>query len=236
MSNLQLDGMLPDDYLNLLLSDGDLLAQIVRPIRVVPRVELIPALKAWLAAQDVPPEPPSAAFHQVTAFVQSDPRWGTLPLGQSDLTMKSAGCAVTGVAMLGAGVDMATSPGVLCSWLNAHDGFTPEGLLYWARAAEAVAGMEFVRYVKWHDRALTAAEMQATLELLAVKPLLLQVDYRPGGPLNSHFAVAIGYDETRQDIRIVDPVDGATKWLLESYGAREWDLPRAIYALVEFKL
>lgn len=81
---------------------------------------------------------------------QYDNRWGSIPLGPSSTNIKKAGCAATSVAIQisRSGVKLSSeftsilNPGSFVSFLNARDGFTNNGSIYWAKASEVAP--EFV--------------------------------------------------------------------------------------------
>ena len=177
------------------------------------------------------PTPPTPEPVNVVPLSQRDPAWASLRLGQSSYTIGGAGCAMVSACMEATLVRPDLRPDELNAWLSANGGYTTGGLLYWAKVAEYVDGMDFVTYHKWHrepaDMALVRAE-------LAEGPAILQVDFHPGGALNTHFVLALR--EHEGDIEILDPWDGELKRLLAAYGLQTWDLPRAIYALVRFRI
>ena len=73
---------------------------------------------------------------RVEHFAQADGRWASQSLGQTRSTLGAEGCAVSCAAMVlrfyGADVD----PGRLNDFLIGREGFTPQGWLYWEKAAE----------------------------------------------------------------------------------------------------
>lgn len=81
----------------------------------------------------------------VGLFSQGDPAWGDDQLGPSDQTMGEAGCAVTSAAMVLHSYGVDTDPGRLNAYCDEHGGYTPQGWLYWEKAAETSGGA--VRHV-----------------------------------------------------------------------------------------
>lgn len=74
-------------------------------------------------------------------YSQRDPRWANLKLGRTNLTMSDFGCVVTSCAMiLSYYLDRQVLPSELLKWLNEHNGFTAEGLLYWGKITEFSGG------------------------------------------------------------------------------------------------
>jgi hypothetical protein len=79
-------------------------------------------------------------------YAQTDPAWGEKLLGESGLRMRDFGCTVTGVSnsFRAAGWTDIT-PGFLVDALSAlpkdakgNTGFTPDGLIIWARLREVI--------------------------------------------------------------------------------------------------
>ena len=182
-------------------------------------------------------------LHEPQPYSQHDSRWANLPLGSSTYTVTTAGCAVTAAAMLASRIDPDLNPGELVAWLNTHDGFTSGGLLHWHKVADFVPGLEFVRYHVWRS---TPADINKLRALLDFGPQIVQVDYHPGGPLNTHFVLALAMMDTDtvpgsgeahhpEDIAILDPYTGKLTSLLTSYARTGWDLKRAVYAVAEYR-
>jgi hypothetical protein len=76
----------------------------------------------------------------VHRFAQDDPRWSDDPLGPTQATMGAEGCAVSSSAMVLAFYGQDVDPGRLNAFLTMNGGFTPEGWLYWEKAADYVPG------------------------------------------------------------------------------------------------
>ena len=77
----------------------------------------------------------------VQRFAQDDPRWGDDQLGPAPSTMGEEGCAVSSAAMLLAFYGQDIDPGRLNSYLSDNGGYTPEGWLYWEKAADYRPGL-----------------------------------------------------------------------------------------------
>ncbi len=81
-------------------------------------------------------------------WAQGDSRWGSISLGGTVYTMKRSGCLVTSVTKLivqsGLKDASAFTPKTLVTWLNANNGFTNTGGLYWGKPAEYVSGFQYV--------------------------------------------------------------------------------------------
>lgn len=85
-----------------------------------------------------------AAGEDYRGWVQSDSRWGSLPVGSSGSTVASIGCCVTSVTKLIIQAGLRNSDdfniGTLVRWLNNNGGFTSDGGLYWGKPGECVSG------------------------------------------------------------------------------------------------
>ena len=72
----------------------------------------------------------------VQRFAQADPRWADDQLGPTASTMGEEGCAVSSAAMVLAYYGQDIDPGRLNAFLSNNGGYTPEGWLYWEKAAQ----------------------------------------------------------------------------------------------------
>ncbi len=81
----------------------------------------------------------------VPPFRQADDRWRHDLLGPTRGTLGAEGCAVASAAMVLASYGTDTDPQRLNAFLKTNGGFTPQGWLYWEKAAE-IAGPR-VRHV-----------------------------------------------------------------------------------------
>jgi len=77
----------------------------------------------------------------VQRFAQDDPRWAEDQLGPASSTMGEEGCAVSSAAMLLAFYEQDIDPGRLNAFLSSHHGYTPQGWLYWEKAADYHPGL-----------------------------------------------------------------------------------------------
>jgi hypothetical protein len=163
----------------------------------------------------------------IIAYSQRDDRW------KNDLmvtaTVGGQGCAITACAMLGNQYNPNITPKSLNAFLRTNNGYTPDNRVYWAAVGKLIPEMKFTHYYKWQD---IRANLPLVLEELAKHPVILQVDFRPGGDLDTHFVLALSGNEV--DIDIIDPWDGARTKLLQRYAKEDWDLERAIYAMVVY--
>jgi len=94
----------------------------------------------WTWKRKLAPSGGRYFFHRVELPVpqlfQGDDAWRSDLLGATDGTLGAQGCAVTSVAMVFKYYGIDTDPQRLNWFLDADDGYTPQGWLYWDRAAE----------------------------------------------------------------------------------------------------
>jgi hypothetical protein len=76
----------------------------------------------------------------VPRFAQADPRWAEDLLGPTDSTIGGEGCAVSSAAMVLAYYGVNVDPGALNTFLTDNGGYTPQGWLYWEKAAAFAPG------------------------------------------------------------------------------------------------
>ncbi len=151
----------------------------------------------------------------VPSFRQNDPRWGKDILGATDGTLGAEGCAVSSAAMVMASYGIDTDPQRLNQFLQAHDGFTPQGWIYWEKAAELAPGTVQKEYEDLPSYRLIDEN------LLRGNPVIVRVKLANG---ITHFVVIAGKDGC--DYLIRDPGAGASRGM---YPIRE--LGSMIYAL-----
>jgi hypothetical protein len=147
----------------------------------------------------------------VPSFRQADPIWRYDPLGASDETLGSAGCAISSAAMVFRFYGIDTDPQRLNWFLQEHDGYTPQGWVYWEKAAEFAPGR--VRHI-YED--LPSYRLIDT-NLLRGNPVIVRLRMSRG---TTHFVVIAGKDG--YDYLTQDPGRGASRGL---YPLRELGSP-----------
>lgn len=147
----------------------------------------------------------------VPLFRQGDERWRNDPLGPTTGTLGAEGCAVSSAAMVLASYGIDTDPQRLNAFLTASGGYTPQGWLYWEKAAEIAP--ERVEHV--YEDAPTYHLIDSNLS--AGNPVIVRLRY-PSGV--THFVVIAGKDGF--DYLTRDPGAGASKGLypLKEFGSR----------------
>ena len=100
--------------------------------------------QSWGRREMIEPSGGRYFFHRVElavpSFRQGDERWRGDLLGPTHNTIGAEGCAVASAAMVLASYGYDTDPRRLNAFLKTNGGFTPQGWLYWEKAAEIGGG------------------------------------------------------------------------------------------------
>lgn len=163
----------------------------------------------------------------MTAFSQRDPRWAQDLLGTSFLTLGQAGCLVTAAAAMCADFGIGTDPGRLNKWLTMTGGFVADNLFVFN--ALSGLGLDCGDVIFCRDE---PAPVDVLTELLIAGNcgVVVEVDFTPGGALNSHWVQLLTNAATPL---IMDPwqLPGHELIALDQYFAPGWDLARGLFAL-----
>ena len=138
----------------------------------------------------------------VPSYRQGDPQWRHDLLGPTQDTLGAAGCAITSVAMVMSYYGITTDPQQLNNFLNGNEGYTPQGWVYWEKAAELAP--ERVKHV-YED---LASYKLIDENLMHKNPVIVKLRL-PGG--TTHFVVVAG--KSGFDYLTRDPGAGASKGL-----------------------
>ena len=96
------------------------------------------------------PEGKSGILGEVPFFSQRTGGWENDFVGTSGATIEEIGCAMVCTAMLAKYYGKDTDSGRLNTWLSANNGYTANGLLYWAKPAEYSGGkMQYMDSLSW---------------------------------------------------------------------------------------
>ncbi|MGB8466069.1 MAG: C39 family peptidase [Terrimicrobiaceae bacterium] len=150
----------------------------------------------------------------VPQFFQSDPRWGGDPLGATPGSLAAEGCAVASAAMTLASYGVDVDPGRLNKFLTAlPGGYTPQGWLYWEKAAEFDSG--FTSRLLPHYESLPSYFL-IDRNLLDKNPVIARLRYSNG---TTHFVVICGKEGF--DYLVRDPGRGGEKGVypLKQFGS-----------------
>lgn len=151
----------------------------------------------------------------VPVFRQADERWSGDLLGHTPATLGAEGCAVASAAMVLASYGIDTDPQRLNQFLNGNGGYTPQGWIFWEKAAEFAEGR--VRHA-YED--LPSYEL-IDRNLADGNPVIVRLRLPSG---ITHFVVIAGKDGF--DYLTRDPGAGAEKGLYPL-----WELGSKIEAL-----
>ncbi len=140
----------------------------------------------------------------VPQFFQNDPRWGTNSLALTPSTLGAEGCAVSSAAMALASYGVNIDPARLNEFLiQTPGGYTPQGWLYWEKAAEF--DPLFAPRLLPHYEDLPSYFLIDS-NLLRGNPVIARLRYDNG---ITHFVVICGKEGF--DYLIRDPGAGGTK-------------------------
>ncbi len=147
----------------------------------------------------------------VPSFRQGDERWRGDLLGPTENTLGAEGCAVASAAMVLASYGIDTDPQRLNEYLKTHDGYTPQGWLYWEKAAEIGGG-----HVRHAYEDLPSYEL-IDRNLARGNPVIVRLRMPSG---ITHFVVIAGKDGF--DYLTRDPGAGAARGLypLRDFGSQ----------------
>jgi Peptidase_C39 like family len=133
----------------------------------------------------------------VQRFAQDDPRWADDQLGPAPSTMGEEGCAVSSAAMVLAFYGQDIDPGRLNAFLSSNSGYTPQGWVYWEKAADYHPGL--VRHTYEDLPSYWLIDSNIALG----NPVIVRVHLANG---ITHFVVIVG--KAGFDYLIQDPASG----------------------------
>ena len=136
----------------------------------------------------------------VPRFAQDDPRWADDELGPAPSTMGEEGCAVSSAAMVLAFYGQDIDPGRLNAFLSDNAGYTPQGWLYWEKAADFHSGLARHAYEDLPSYFLIDWNLKRG------NPVIVRIHLANGV---THFVVVVG--KAGFDYLIQDPASGGVK-------------------------
>jgi Peptidase_C39 like family len=136
----------------------------------------------------------------VPRFAQDDPRWADDELGPAPSTMGEEGCAVSSAAMVLAFYGQDIDPGRLNAFLSDNAGYTPQGWLYWEKAADFHPGLARHAYEDLPSYFLIDWNLKRG------NPVIVRIHLANGV---THFVVVVG--KAGFDYLIQDPASGGLK-------------------------
>lgn len=165
-------------------------------------------LTDWLGRRPIDPSGglyfPSRYVLSVPQFLQEDPRWGQDQLASTPSTVGGEGCAVSSAAMVLASYGLDVDPGRLNKFLTQlPGGYTPEGWIYWEKAAEFAPDFAAKLLPHYEDK---PSYFLIDWNLIEGNSVIIRLRY-PSGV--THFVVICGKDG--YDYLIRDPGRGGVK-------------------------
>ena len=152
-------------------------------------------------------------------FLQGDPRWADDHLGATPDSLRDVGCAVASAAMALSTHGVATNPGTLNAFLQKTEGgYTPEGWIYWEKAAEIDPSKTNQLLPHYED---LPSFFLMDWNLLRGNPVIARVRYPSG---ITHFVLVCGKEGF--DYLVRDPGEGG-----EAGITRLSDFPGPVEAL-----
>ena len=134
-------------------------------------------------------------------FLQGDTLWGGDSLAETADSLADVGCAVASAAMVLVSRGVDTDPGRLNAFLqNTPGGYTPEGWIYWEKAAEIDPERVGTLLPHYED---TPSHFLIDWNLLHGNPVIARVRYPSG---ITHFVVICG--KHGFDYIVRDPGEG----------------------------
>jgi hypothetical protein len=170
-----------------------------------------------------PPLQPSGNL-AVTPYSQNDPRWKSIRLGTSGVTIGQQGCLITCVAMVARFYGYDTDPARLNTWLKDHNGYSNGNLFNWYST--------WLKVATWEECLNIPAPLNKLDEALAKgEPAIVWVDFNPAtATVDMHWVLLIG-KLADEDYVMIDPWDG---WQ-GSFKSRYKDAKRYIYRIVSYR-
>jgi hypothetical protein len=148
----------------------------------------------------------------VPQFFQGDPRWGQDELGPAPSTLAAEGCAVSSAAMTLASYGVDVDPGRLNTFLTAlPGGYTPQGWIYWEKAAEYDPAMTARLLPHYED---LPSYFLIDWNLMKGNPVIARIRHDGG---TTHFVVICGKDGDDYLIRDPGPAGEKGVYPLKEY-------------------
>lgn len=177
----------------------------------------------WIAGwMELRPVSPSGGLYfpgrhelYVPQFFQGNDRWAADPLGATQATLGAEGCAVSSAAMTLAAYGVDVDPGRLNDFLTSlPGGYTPEGWIYWEKAAEYDPNFTKKLLPHYEDK---PSYFLIDWNLISGNPVIVRLRYPHG---ITHFVVICG--KQGYDYLIRDPGQGGHKGVypLKEFGSK----------------
>ena len=184
-----------------------------------------PFQEGWVASAYVARDWGGAVL-DVPLFSQNDPLWRYKKLGTSASTIGGYGCLLTSAAMVCAHYGKATNPDLLNQAMIRVNGYASGNLWkFWSLSA-VYPDITIRDYVD-------CEKVPAPLALIDTRlaegiPVIVKVDYYPGGTVQQHWVVLCG--KSGDDYIVADPISGTRILFRQKYG----DPARYIFRVVTY--
>lgn len=153
---------------------------------------------------------PRTVLNDVPHFSQGDAAWAGDKLGATPGTLGNEGCAVTSAAMVLASYGVDTDPGRLNKFLRESGGYTPEGWIYWEKAAE------WPPVIARHAYENDASHFLIDWNLLRGNPVIVRLRFPSG---ITHFVVVVGKSGFEYLVRDPGPGFARGLYFLSEFGS-----------------
>lgn len=160
---------------------------------------------------------------------QRNPEWAGDLLGYSTgkWTMGNGGCALTSVTILASQVYKDLTPGQLNQKLKDAGAFDGAEL-DWTAVPRVLPALRYIHRRDWNFPVPQIGLDELREDIARYGPVILEVDFIPRtSKQEMHFVVAL--EVTNNDVRIIDPWDGAETWLMLRYAEDGQTLADAIW-------
>ena len=156
---------------------------------------------------------PPATMLAIKPLSQRDTRWASHKLGYSYYTIGGYGCLITAISMILNWYGKSTDPAQLNDALVRVGGFTGANL-YWNAIAQVQPDVYLAKAIDCYYIPAPLHEIDALLS--DDVPVLVHVDFTPGGAVDQHWVLIVG--KSGSDYIINDPINGKQVSFRQTYG------------------
>jgi len=180
-----------------------------------------------LAGMPIEPLPEPEPGIVMALYSQNNPEWRD-KIYAGGLTFGQAGCLACSADMIASLAGYTDTPPEFAAKLREVGAFSGALLSHPERIPDAYPRLRYDGTINWHN---VPADLGILQDELSVGPVIIEVDFNPGGALDQHFVVAEMFSATGGDLVVADPWTGTRIELLRKYGLSNWSLERAVYGL-----
>lgn len=151
-------------------------------------------------------------------FSQRDSKWASKKLGTGTITIGTAGCLLTCLAMVAKYYGKDTDPDRMNQSLIGVNGFAQQNLYIWGSINKVYGDISEPKRVPTPNPLTSAQFAEIDAELAAGRPVIIEVDFVPStASVDMHFVVLTGKDSNGNYI-VADPWYGDSGANLGRYG------------------